>query len=139
MTEGPSREDLLAVCTFARRFAEPGFVAGEWVSPQPGEDGVLLAGYWCPSPDVAEWLSTLHERHIIVSFAWTEPGWIHQMQHFTEEPSLLEGADLTAIRKVLTTLARAQRFREGTIAQAFEGGVPQAATRRLRRIAERMR
>lgn len=134
MSDRPSGEDLLAVCTFARRFDEPDFVAGEWILPAPSEDGVTQIGYWRPSEDVVRWQAALYEHGIALPSGWTEPGWTQEMRRFMEDPSRLRCADLVTIRKVLTTLVRADRFCEGSLAGAFERGVPQAAMRRLRAV-----
>lgn len=131
MNEEPTREDLLAVLAYARRFDETDFVAGEWVSPETREGGALQVGYWRPSEDVARWQAALYEHQVVLKFDWTDPEWTRQMRRYAGDQSLLEGARLLTIRKVLTTLVRADRFCEGTFAQAFERGVPQAAMRRF--------
>lgn len=130
MTDGPTRDDLLAVCQIARRFDEPNFVAGAWISPEPNEDCVPQISYWRPSEDVTRW-EALYEHGVIVPFDWTEPGWAQEMRCLTEVPSRLRFADLLTVRKVLTTLVRVDRFCEGSLAGAFERGVLQAAMRRL--------
>lgn len=135
MSEGPTRDGLLAVCTFVRRFETPDFAAGAWVSPGHREDGVLQIGYWAPSEAVARWQDALYEHHVVVAFDWTESKWRRQMRRYYADPGLLGQARLVTIRKVLTTLVRAERFSEGTFAEAFERGVPQAAIRRLRELS----
>lgn len=139
MNEEPSQNDLPTVLTFARSFDEPGFVAGEWVFPETGEEGIAALGYWVPHEDVAQWQSALYEHHVLVSFDWTTPSWRRQMRLYEANPSLLHRARLLSVRKVLTTLLRAERFCEGSLGEAFDRGVPQAAMRRLGTIAERMR
>lgn len=131
MTHGPTREDLLAVSTFARNFDVPGFVAGEWVYPVPGKEGVLQIGYWAPSEDVARWQAALYEHHIVQAFDWMEPEWTFQLRRYSRDPDLLDRATLLTVRKVLTTLVRAERFCEGSLAESFERGVPWAAMKRL--------
>lgn len=133
----PTRDDLLTVLTFARSLGEPDFVAGEWVSPPPDDDGVTMLGYWLPSGDVARWQAALYEHHLVLPFDWTAASWRRQMRRYTVDSSLLEQVSLLTIRKVLTTLVRAERFCEGSLAEAIELGVPQAAMRRLGELAER--
>lgn len=135
MTNEPTRRALAAVCAFALRFDESGFVAGKWISPEPLEDGVTPFPYWSASEDVAQWEAALYEHHIVWSFDWTEPDWTRQMRHYHADPNLLGRAPVLTVRKVLTTLVRADRFCEGTLARAFERGVPQAAMQRLGAIA----
>lgn len=134
----PTRDDVLAVLTFSRRFDDDDFVAGEWVPAQRHEDGVLVLGFWLPSEDVAAWETALYERHIVLVFDWSAATWSRQMRRYFENPDLLERARLLTARKVLTTLSRANRFCEGYLAGAFEAGVPQAAMRRLEQLTERV-
>lgn len=131
MNGEPAREDLLAVCTFARRFDDPGFVAGKWASLEPREDGMRMLECWVPSEAVARWQAGLYERNIVLPFDWMEPRWARRMGRYHEDPSLLDSAQLITIRRVLTTLVRAERFCDGTLGVAFERGVPQAAMRRM--------
>lgn len=135
MSGGPTREDLLAVLTFARRFDAPDFVAGDWVVFGPGPDGVLQAGYWAASEAVRAWEQALYEHNVALPFDWTEPEWAREMRRFKADPSLLANTDLLRIRKALTTLVRAERFCEESLAGASEGGVLQAAMMRLAEIA----
>lgn len=135
--ENPTREDVSAVLTFSRSLLEPGFVAGEWVSPPSFEDGVLTLASWLPSEEASQWERALYEHHIILSFDWAESTWTRQMGRYYADPSLLERVSLLTIRKVLTTLLRADRFCEGYLADAFERGVPQSATMRLVQSAEK--
>jgi hypothetical protein len=137
VTDVPSREDLLAVLAYARSFDEPDFVGGEWVSPPPDDDGVTMLGYWLPSGDVVRWQAALCEHHIVLPFDWTAASWRRQMRRYTVDSSLLEQVSLLTIRKVLTTLVRAERFCEGSLAGAIEHRVPQAAMRRLGELTER--
>lgn len=135
MNEGPTREDLLAVLTFARRFDEPDFVAGDWIRPQPNQNGVEQVDYWSACEDVVRWQAALYERHVMLAFDWTNPEWTREMRRYCVDPGLLATVDLLTIRKVLTTLLRTERFCEGSLAAAFERGVPQAAMMRLAEIA----
>lgn len=85
MTNGPSREDLLAVLTFGRRFEDPDFVAGAWVSPARYNDGARMLGYWVPSEDVTQWQSAVYEHRIVLPFDWTDPQWTRRMRRYQQD------------------------------------------------------
>jgi len=135
VSDGPTREDLRTVCELARRFDATDFVAGEWILPAPGENGVAMLGTWLPSADVARWQDALYEHHVVLTFDWTDSRWTRQMRRYYADPSALGQARLLTIRNVVTTLVRAERFCEGTLARAFDRGVPQAAMQRLRVVS----
>jgi hypothetical protein len=99
-------------------------------------DGAMVLGYWVPSEEVVRWQAALYENHIVLPFDWTEFEWTQKMRRFTEDPSRLLRACLLTVRKVLTALTRAERFCEGSLAEAFERGLPQAAMGRLNVLAQ---
>jgi hypothetical protein len=138
VSEQPTTDDLLAIASFADRFDEPGFVAGEWVSPEPTGPGHLVIGYWMPSETVVQWTEALYDHHIIdpeSDYLGEENA--DSVRRAIHDPSLVADLDLHALRRVLTFLARAERFSDGGwYEEAFESGMAQAATRRLGELAD---
>lgn len=132
----PSREDLLAVSAFADVFERPGFVAGAWRHPGPGPDGVAQMSYWEPEPEVQRWHDALYGRGIVLrDHEWDSALQREEMARYEAHPAALEEADLDTVRRVLTTISRADRFNEGYLGSMFEAGVAQGATRRLASLA----
>lgn len=134
---GPNRSDLLAVAALAAAFDAPGFVAGEWKGGDLSEDGSNQMPYWLPSREVAGWEAALYEHHIIDSDScYLDEDNVQFVARALENPSLVTGLDLPALRRLLTFLARAeQHSRGGWYERAFESGMAQAATRRLGELA----
>lgn len=137
-SSGPSRQDLLAVAAFADLFDAPGFVAGEWHAPQTRADGMIETGYWMPSEAVAEWSQALYDHHIIDPDSdYLSEANAEFVRRVVDDPSLVTDLDLTALRRVLTFLARAERHSGGGWYEpAFASGMAQAATRRLGELAD---
>lgn len=53
MSDAPTRADLLAVASFADRFADPAFTPGQWVAPATRDDGVIELGWRAASETLA--------------------------------------------------------------------------------------
>jgi hypothetical protein len=137
--EVPSREDLLTVGAFAEQFDAPGFTVGEWVQPRVRDDGVTETGWWSASDTVIAWEAALYEHHIIDPDSdYMSGANIAFVNKAIADPSLLARVRLPRLRRVLTFLARAERHSgEGWYESAFESGMAQAATRRLRELGAR--
>jgi hypothetical protein len=132
----PSREGMRAVAAFSEVFSRPGFVAGSWIHPEPEPDGTPQIGHWEPARDVQQWHDALYRHGLVMpDHEWSAADRREEMARFQADPSALASADLDTIRKVLTTMARADRFTEGFLGSMFEAGVAQAATRRLAALA----
>jgi hypothetical protein len=57
------------------------------------------------------------------------------MSEFAADLCLVESVDLAIARTILTNIARSDRFCDGYMADMFENGMAQAATRRLVQIS----
>ncbi|MHB0979942.1 MAG: DUF6508 domain-containing protein [Thermoleophilia bacterium] len=132
----PSREGMRAVAALSEVFSRPGFVAGSWIHPEPEPDGTVQMSHWEPGRDVQHWHDSLYRHGLVMpDLEWSAADRREEMARFQADPSALASADLDTIRKVLTTIARADRFTEGFLGSMFEAGVAQAATRRLAALA----
>ncbi|MHB1343237.1 MAG: DUF6508 domain-containing protein [Thermoleophilia bacterium] len=132
----PSREDMRVVAAFSEVFSRPGFVAGSWIHPESEPDGTVQISHWEPALDVQRWHDALYRHGLVVlGHEWSAADRREEMARFQADPSALASADLDTIRRVLTTMARADRFTEGFLDSMFEAGVAQAATRRLAALA----
>jgi len=130
----PTLADLRAVAAFTEALMRPDLLVGTWHGGVPEHEGGPIQWPWVDYvPVVDAWVDSLYEHHVIVEYG--EPGWNERMQAFSEDPSRLRSADLLTVRKVLTTVVRAERFGEGAIESAFETGLVQTAMLRLRELA----
>jgi hypothetical protein len=130
----PTHDDLRAVAAFNQVFEHPDFVPGRWREDLTPE-GYARMGDWEPSDHVRMWAQALEEHNVLLPFDWTSPRWSRQMRRYREEPGALAHADLRSVRKVLTTIHRAERFSEGFTEAMFDAGVVQAALHRLHQLS----
>ena len=121
---------LDAVLRFLPIFEEPGYVFGEWHSPE----GQFPC--YSMSREAIDFVRVLYDQQVIFSFDWTN--WQEEARRYFSDPETLETADLLTLRKLLTTHVRKDRFVEGHLGDLLERGHITAILRRLREIRERM-
>lgn len=133
MPNVPTNEQLQQVARFAESFDVPGFSAGEWVVPEPTEDGVTQMGWWSSSEAVERWHEALYDNGIIDgSSDYLGADTKTLVRGLMERPVGVADLGLAELRTVLTFLARAERHTGGGwFEQAFQSGLAQSATRRL--------
>lgn len=129
----PTREDLLAVAAFADQFDAPNFCPGEWHTPEAHEGGVREMGWWEAQPAITMWEQALYEHRIIDPHSdYLGKDNVNLVNAAIKDPALVDGFDLSALRRALTFLARAERHSGGGwFEEAFGSGMAQRATRRL--------
>ncbi|HET6386014.1 MAG TPA: DUF6508 domain-containing protein [Armatimonadota bacterium] len=115
-----------AVLAFLPLFDVERPVFGAMVS-NPGEFPHFNA-----SENVERFVRALYDEGFILSFDWAK--WRDESRRFLEEPGALETADLDILRKLFTTIVRADRFCEGYLAGELENGHVTAILRRLKQI-----
>lgn len=135
MNEQPTPEGIRAVAAFAELFDAEGFEAGSWPPLEAAAGGVLSLAFWSPSRTVLDWHQAIYFHHIHLVFDWMTEEWREVMRGYETDPNALETAGLDTVRRVLTTISRASRFSEGYMAECFENGLAQAATRRLAELS----
>jgi len=113
--------NIQEILKFLPIFDEPGFV---FTRPDP-EGGWE---YW-EAPELNHFVSTLYKTDFLVEFSW--PDWQDKALQYYKNPSLLEHADLTTIRKLLTLHVRKDRFFDGHLSSMCEDGHIQSILRRL--------
>jgi len=138
MSKRPTKSDLAAVAAFSELFDAPGFSPGEWVPSEKQKNGSYTFPWWNGSQVVNEWLQALYDHNIIdPDSGYMEESHAEFMLRLKEDSSPIADSDLATVRRVLTYVVRADRFVEGTLAEAFHSGVAQTATRRLGELVGR--
>jgi hypothetical protein len=125
-----SPHQLDALLRFLPIFEQPGYVFGEWHSPE-GQ-----FPYYAMHREAMEFVQALYSQQIVFSFDW--PSWQEEAKRFVADPEALKTADLLTLRKLLTTHVRKDRFVEGHMASMLECGHIAAILRRLGKIREQM-
>lgn len=111
MSDGPTREDLLAVAAFAPALE--------------GQDA---------HASIQEWNEALYEYRI-APVPYTGIHWLTMLQ-IADDLSLVECADLDRVRAMMTFISRAERFAGGWLDWAADTGVAAALSRRLGELAK---
>jgi hypothetical protein len=118
----------------AAMIEEPGFSFGEWVPSWTANDGVIHLGWYRLSPQGEAFLAAARESGCVVPFNW--PAWAKapEVERLGRDPAAVAAAAGADLIRLLTALVRADRFSEGTLAEAFESGVLAAIVRRARHL-----
>ena len=130
-----SRQDPLAarlerLAGFAAALEEPGFVAGELVTPASAP-GVWTMPYARYHREVNRFLSIAYEDGWVRGdFAWGKWSKTPEAQSLRDDPEVLATATVDQLAKLITVLVRQERFSEGSLMGAFEGGLVLGIVRR---------
>ncbi len=108
----PKQEDIDAVLDFIAILSEPDFVFGEWRTPEGQFPQYVF------SSGASGLIDALNK--LILVFNW--PAWKEEAQKLMENPDALAKADLTTLRKLITTHMRTERLNEGHLGSQFKSG-----------------
>ncbi|USG64784.1 DUF6508 domain-containing protein [Brevibacillus ruminantium] len=81
-----------------------------------------------------EFVSKLYETNMIISFDWGK--WQAECSEYLQNAALIQNVDLITIRKLFTTIIRADRFTAGTYAEMIEKGIILALLKRLEELLD---
>lgn len=123
-------QQINAILKYLPIFEKQDYQFGQWVE-QEGQ-----FPYFSFSPEVNEFISTLHKQNMIILFDWKS--WREEAKRYQSDPDALEASDLLTVRKLLTAHVRADRFVEGHLASVFESGHITAILHRLKQIRDEM-
>jgi hypothetical protein len=111
----------------------PEFTFGEWVADGPDASGVMTMPWFRLSP-AAEAL-VRDAAGLIQPFDW--PAWLGTAEGARlRNPAAVAGASAEDLGRLLTAIVRSDRFREGSLAGAFESGLLTAIVRRAGELSE---
>jgi len=133
---GPLAARLERLAGFATVFEAAGFVAGELVMPASAP-GVWTMPYVRYHPEVDRFVSSAYEDGWVRSdVAWGEWSQTPEAQSLRDDPKVLATATLDQLAKLITVLVRQERFAEGSLMEAFEGGLVLGIVRRAEVLME---
>lgn len=118
----------------------PGFSFGTWVRARERADGVLVIGWYEPSPEAEAFLADVRAGGWVAPFDW--PTWASsdEGRRLLGDREAVAAATPEDLRRLLTTYVRAERFGDGTLESAYASGMLTAIVRRaavLAKTAER--
>lgn len=125
-----SLQQVDVVLRFLPIFEQPGYVFGEWHSPE----GQMP--FYSMSREAADFVQALYDQQIIFPFDWTS--WQDEAVRYITDLEMIKTADLVTCRKLLTTHVRQDRFVEGHLANMLESGHITAVLKRLQEIRSPM-
>ena len=123
-----SLENAEVILQFLTIFEDSKFEAGRLVM-KPG-----TFPYWKYDNQVLAFVKALYENRWIIDFDW--PSWQQEAKKYLADHELLKEADLTALRKLLTTHVRKDRFCDGHLASAIQQGQISAILLRIKVLKE---
>ena len=124
----PTLHDIDALLRFLPTFERPDFEPGGF-EEGTAEDGTPLPRHFAASPTLIEFMQALQDHNWVFEFDWSE--WQPVAERYAKNDSLLDGAGLGTIRKILTTHVRREHFEDGHLLGVVRSGHVAAVLRRL--------
>lgn len=132
MRQADTTTMLQALAAFGPQLRDPNASAGRWAG-QKGSgtvDDPLTMPYFDASDLLNRFVDMVYNAGWIQDFDWMEWSRGSEARRLMRDSKALSDATVDQIANVITTLVRADRFSEGTLARSFETGT-------LRALAER--
>ncbi len=123
-----SQKQLDTVLAYLPLFEHDDFEFGHWIS-----GGTAIPHYQF-SPEAHEFIDMLYAQSILLAGDWLS--WSPAAERFINNPSLLQEADLAAVRRLLTVAVRGERMHEGQLGRVYDSGCLLAALQRLKAIRD---
>ncbi|HIV76291.1 MAG TPA: hypothetical protein H9899_02075 [Candidatus Sphingomonas excrementigallinarum] len=129
---------LRNIGAFAPLLADPDFTAGAWTEPQRSAEGVMTMAWFRLSEPAAAFVTAIASEDVAAHYLRpVDDETRSTAMHMIEHPSALANASVEQIGWILTYLLRADRFVEGSLAQAFDTGLMRAIADRAVILSER--
>ena len=132
------RARLEALAAFAGELESPGLEAGHWHDSELRQtpDGDVWSMPWFePSDRALAFIRAVGANGWVEPFDWMTWAETDEGRSLREDRAALAEATPDQLQRLLTTLVRADRFSEGTLAWAFESGLMGAIARRAATLA----
>lgn len=125
------RERLQALAAFLPRFEAPDFVFGTWHSSEQNKPGVFDLPYFEPGETALAFVRMAYTQGWVLT-GWDWPAWTKTEEaiRLRDDPQALAAASPDQLARLLTVFIRQDRFVEGGLNSAYEGGWLAAIARR---------
>lgn len=131
------RSRLEALAAFVDELEAPDFDPGYWHSMAPTRDDpkVSTMPWFEPSDRANTFLNAIRANGWVEPFDWMAWAQTEEGAALREDRRALARATPDQLQRLLTTLIRADRFNEGTLAWSFESGLMAGIARRAATLA----
>lgn len=131
------RSRLEALATFVDELEAPDFDAGHWhpIAASRADPDVSTMPWFELSDRANAFLDAVRGNGWVEPFDWMAWAQTAEGKALREDREALDTASAEDLKRLLTTLIRADRFSEGTIAWAFESGLMAAISQRAGTLA----
>lgn len=116
----------------------PDFIAGQWRGGKPDEQGVIHMPWFEYDEGIAGWPGACAGGSLILmGFDWM--AWMQTPDGIaiSSAPAAIESASSADLARLVTAIARGDRFVEGNLAGAIESGMVTAICRRAAALIDR--
>lgn len=122
---------LRNIAAFAPILSEPDFVTGAWTEPRRSSEGVITMPWFHFSDPAAAFVTAIARDDVAAHYLRPVDDEARSTaMHMIEHPPAIANASVEQIGWILTYLLRADRFVEGSLAQAFDKGLMRAIAQR---------
>ncbi|MDZ7281398.1 DUF6508 domain-containing protein [Sphingomonas sanguinis] len=122
---------LRNIAAFAPILASPDFVTGAWTEPRRSAEGVITMPWFHLSEPASTFVTAIAGEDVAAHYLRPVDDEARTtLMHMIEHPSAVADASVEQLGWILTYLLRADRFVEGSLAQAFDTGLMRAITER---------
>lgn len=137
----PEPPDLLqclqAMTCYLPALEDPGFSPGAVHSGEKTESGSIIMPYVVLGEAAEAFVTSAYDRGwVLPDFHWASWCWSEDARALCSNPSALARAEPMQLLYLITALIRQDRFSEGTLLEAFRGGLILGIVRRAVAIVE---
>lgn len=104
-------------------FQSDGFAPYREIPATRRQDGVIEVGYVSYASEVTTFIEAMYETDTIIAFDWNTQAWKTRYEEIAASTDAHSQASDEELRKMLTTMLRADRFNEGFLAEQFDNGL----------------
>jgi len=128
---------LAGPAAFLPIFEAPGFEIGQWSEPESSEPGLIVMPFFMLSSEGSAFHQALYDLGWIrANFNWGEWKQTPEASRVRDDPAAVANATPDQLAKLLTTIARGERFCEGTLKDCHESGLLVGILRRARTLCD---
>lgn len=138
-TASGQKEILKVLASFAPTLSAPGFVPGQWNPSVRDDTGLIALGFFSLSEESQGFYRAVNQLKIMRPFNWQ--GWSgrEEVQQLLADPkAIVASASYTDLWRLLTYYSRTDRFIDGALYKAFEGGFMAAICQRAAILLQQM-